>query len=254
MSTPQNIIVPNGAERFIGLQRLETQALGASIHYSKLGNVLYNIYEKTPFSKSLYAFYSANVEPRFRRKKIHAEYSLVMQREFASIEPHLPKVMEKIIGIGPGVAGLEAFISKSCSERKMDEPLIMLIDKTGLDPIHFGFQEKAAVYNSLDISKQTLISNGHTSENIQLVDAEDAQELTEHYSNKVDLVTSLIAWGFHFPVDVYLDLVVTLLRPGGRLIIDVRKDTDGYDRLRSAFSKTETILDDEKFHRVLAIK
>ncbi len=248
------IKVADGAEKYIGLQRLETQALGSKIHYQGFGHVLYCIYERIPFSKSIYRFYSTMIEPRLRREQIFQSYSVVMEREYESIKPHLPSKLETIMGIGPGVAGLEVFLSWHCSFENMPEPHIVLIDKTGVDPIHFGFQKEAAAYNSLATSKKTLIENGHGSGAVETVEAELAAGLINRYRGKVTLVTSLIAWGFHFPVDTYLDLVFDLLEPGGRLIIDVRKGTDGHDLLRKTFGQTTVILDDEKFERVLVEK
>lgn len=55
----------------------------------------------------------------------------------------------------------------------------------------------------------------------------------------LDLVISLVSWGFHFPVSTYLDQVHDLLREGGRLILDLRKRKDQ---------------DTWKYNRVVAIK
>lgn len=246
--------LPNGAEKFIGLQRLETQLLGSAIHYRGFGLILYRIYEKFPFAKSIYGYYSTNIEPRLRRKKIFERYSDVMEREFENIKPHLPIKLTNILGIGPGVAGLEVFLSWQCKVQGLPEPKILLLDKTGVDPIHFGFHETAAAYNSLATSKQTLTANGHSASAIETIEAETASSRLDGYCGKVSLVTSLIAWGFHFPVDTYLGLVTGLLEPGGRLIIDVRKGTDGHDQLRREFGSTTVILDDDKFERVLVEK
>ncbi len=41
---------------------------------------------------------------------------------------------------------------------------------------------------------------------------------------KVSLVTSLIAWGSHFPGDTYLNLVSAFLEPGGHSIIDIPQE------------------------------
>lgn len=42
-----------------------------------------------------------------------------------------------------------------------------------------------------------------------------------------DLIVSLRAWGHHFSVETYIGLVERSLRPGGRLILDIRNSTDG---------------------------
>jgi len=45
----------------------------------------------------------------------------------------------------------------------------------------------------------------------------------------IDVVISLISWGFHYPVETCLDRVHEMLNPGGRLILDVRKQTGGVE-------------------------
>ncbi len=244
------VTFPREAAKYISLQRLETQSLGNAIHYSFLGKIVYFIYEKIPFAKSAYRFYSVHIEPKIRSDSIISKYIEVMNREYNTISMHLGSDLEKVVGIGPGVAGLEVILA----EKHDNKPKIILIDKSGIDPIHFGFHETAAVYNSLDLAKEILISNGQGNENIELIDAEVGTDAIYKHVGTIDLITSLIAWGFHFPVETYVEVAHEILKPGGRLIMDIRKETNGLDVLGEHFDNVEVILDDPKFHRVLAIK
>lgn len=246
--------LPTDAAKFVSLQRLETQALGGTIHYTTLGAAAYKIYEMVPLARQVYRYYSINIEPRLRSKSIIDNYCRIMSREFATIRDYIPSDLNTIIGIGPGVAGLEVLISKHCRSLGNPPPSIILIDKTGIDPVHFGFHEVAAVYNSLDISRNVLVMNGHPPDKVSAIDAEDAADLRGSHVGKIDLVTSLIAWGFHFPIDTYLDLVESLLRPGGCLIVDVRRGTDGRAKVEQKFGSITIIMDDPKFERILAVK
>ena len=240
------------AAKYISLQRLETQALGGKIHYTKLGRIAYKIYEHIPLSKKIFRFYSTSIEPRLRSDKVIAEYSDVMRNEFFTIADHVGENLQTVIGVGPGMAGLEVFLSRYCQEETHSAPLIFLIDKTGIDPIKYGFHEVAAAYNSLEMSRNSLIVNGHPEDKVVAVDADEAEQLLYEHSGKVDLVTSLIAWGFHFPVETYLELMLKLLKPEGRLIMDVRKESGGRETLEKAFESVSVIYDDPKFERVLA--
>jgi hypothetical protein len=51
---------------------------------------------------------------------------------------------------------------------------------------------------------------------------------------QVDLVISLRAWGHHFPVVVYIDLVRRLLKRSGIVILDIRNGTDGIEVMTEA--------------------
>ncbi len=244
------ITIPREAVPYMLLQRLEVQELGAKIHYSILGKWVYKLYEKTPGAKHLYRIYSMKIEPMFRFKRIIEKYVGVMYREFQQIAPYLPENANKIIGIGPGVGGLEAYMSRYYSTKGLS-PEITLIDKSRIDDIYYGFHEEAAAYNSLDIARSVLIDNGHLGNKIICIEADDLHRFDVY---GVDLITSLLAWGFHFPVGAYLDFAFDALRTDGRLIMDVRKETDGLEELEKKFGAFTIILDDPKFDRVLAVK
>jgi len=131
-------------------------------------------------------------------------------------------------------------------------PALILIDKSTIDPIKYGFHETAAAYNSLSLAKNILSDNGQPTEKIYVYESEDVDKCAQQFNGQVDLITSLIAWGFHFPVATYLNFAKALLTNNGQLIIDVRKETDGLTQLKAAFKTIKIIHKDDKFDRVLA--
>jgi len=118
--------------------------------------------------------------------------------------------------------------------------------------VYYGIEEKASFYNSLDIAKLLLINNDVREENIY------TQEVTQdnkiNFKEKFDLVISLISWGFHYPVSIYIDQVHDLLKPDGVLIIDVRKGSGGKDMLKNKFGNIEVITDRQKHERIVVRK
>jgi hypothetical protein len=96
------------------------------------------------------------------------------------------------------------------------------------------------------------MENGISKENIHLL------EVTEEYKidapPEMDLVVSLISWGFHYPLSTYLDQVYNLLRTGGHLIIDLRYREGGLEELEKRFSSVTKISEFTKSCRILAIK
>ena len=254
MTQVQPIILETKAAKYISLQRLEAQALGSSIHYSRLGKLAYKVYCSIPFAKHLYRQYSIHIEPFFRSRTILSKYTQIMTREFDTIQDHLGSSVSKITSIGPGIGGLEIVMSRHLSSKHRPRPYFILVDKSGIDPIHFGFEQQAAAYNSLELLRQTLIANGHSEDGMEVVDAADAPHLLKNHRGSVDLIVSLLAWGFHFPVHTYLDLAKGLLKPTGRIILDVRKGTPGVNDLNESFESIEVIHDDPKFERLLICK
>ena len=243
---------PREAAKYIALQRLETQKLGKSIHYTMLGKIAYQLYEKVPFLKQLFSWYSRQVEPSIRYQSIIEDYTTIMKQEFATVRPHLPTTIKNILGIGPGVAGLEILFSQHYSTMQANAPTLILIDKSKIDPIQYGFHETAAAYNSLALAKSILTDNGQPAKKTYVYEAEATHECMAKFEGQVDLITSLIAWGFHFPVDTYLAFAQKILKKEGQLIIDVRKETNGLAQLKNAFKTVQIIHEDAKFDRVLA--
>ena len=254
MTVVQPFVLQSKAAKYISLQRLEAQALGGSIHYSRFGQLAYKVYCKIPFAKHLYRQYSIHVEPRLRTKTILSKYAQIMTREFDTIQPHLGSSVSKVTSIGPGIGGLEIVMSRHLSSTHQPRPYLILVDKSGIDPIHFGFTQQAAVYNSLELLRQTLIANGHSEDRMEVVEAADSDHLLKSHRNSVDLIVSLLAWGFHFPVSTYLHLAKGLLKPTGRIILDIRKETPGIADLNENFESIEVIHDDPKFERLLICK
>jgi hypothetical protein len=244
--------LPRATARYITLQRLETQGLGRSIHYTRWAKLAYKIYERLPLAKRVFGFYSSTVEPQLRAGAIIRDYTTIMQQEYANMAPHLPPKASHIVGIGAGVGGLEILLARHYVNKGQACPHVTLIDKTGLDAqVHFGFHPVASVYNSLALAQIALVRNGVPATSTTMLEADQAPAWAEQHPHQVDVVTSLIAWGFHFPVATYLSLVQTILKPTGVLMIDVRKGTTGHTELAQAFGKVSVILDDAKFERLL---
>ena len=173
---------PREAAKYIALQRLETQKLGKSIHYTSIGKVAYQLYEKVPFLKQAFSFYSRNIEPAIRHKSIIEDYTSIMIKEFLTIKAHLPSNINNIVGIGPGVAGLEVLLSQYYAPLQKSAPALILIDKSTIDPIKYGFHETAAAYNSLSLAISILMDNGQPSEKIYAYESEDVAKCAQQFN------------------------------------------------------------------------
>ncbi len=154
-----------------------------------------------------------------------------------------PIQINKLLDIGCGIAGVEVFF--------LDSTEIYLIDKTQLDEIYYGFEEKAAFYNSLQIAKENLEFNGKNPEKIHLQEAEENKIL---FNEKFDLIISLLSCGFHYPIETYLDQIYEKLNQGGIFIADIRNQTNGKEKIKEKFGNIEIISKEEKHDRIIARK
>ena len=183
----------------------------------------------------------------FRKKAIMEAYEKDMQDEYDEIKNFLPVKVNNILDIGCGLGGIDVFLNLHYNAQK---PRFYCQDKTKTDTVFYGFNKTAAFYNSLENTKQFLQLNGI--QNINILEADSTYKIST--DEKFDLIISLIAWGYHFPVDTYLDEVYLHLNNNGHLIMDIRKNTNGIEILEQKFSKIIHIKETEKKIRVMAVK
>lgn len=170
-----------------------------------------------------------------------------MQLEYNVIRDHLPNNCFRILDIGCGIAGIDIFIYNHYSSEKI---CFFLLDKSQIDTgVHYGFKQHGEFYNSLSLAKKTMVLNGIPGSNINLLEATENGYIA--IKEPVDLVLSLISWGFHYPVSTYLDNVYEILSDKGVLILDVRKGTDGIQKLENKFGNHYVICDRQKYQRVI---
>src|SRR3989344_4527074 len=154
------------------------------------------------------------------KSRIKRLFSEDMEREYESIKNSLQENPSSVLDIGCGVAGIDVMLTRHYDKvgKKID---LYLLDKTELNKkVFYGLEKTTAYYNSLDVARDFLIANGASKENIHTQEAAGNPIIQ---GKQFDLVISLISWGFHYPVETYLEEVFDLLKPGGKLILDVRK-------------------------------
>jgi SAM-dependent methyltransferase len=234
------LTLPDDAVRFIAFQRAEALLFPRIPGYSLVTRIL---------PRSFYHF-GVTLESRFRTEGLKAFYASDMVAEFNSIRAYLPVTVSAILDIGCGVAAIDALLSEHF---RSSDPEIYLLDKSATDTsVYYGFKPHGAFYNSLETAAIVLRANGVNAAKVHLLEANAANEIA--IAENVDLVLSLISWGFHYPIDTYLRRVYELLNPGGCAILDVRKGTDGKAKLGELFRQVDVINDQRKFERVRAEK
>lgn len=136
-----------------------------------------------------------------------------IRADFEQVAPYLPEECRASLDIGCGLAGFDILLWRA---RKA---FVWLLDRDAFEENpRFGFGDNPSAYCLFSAIEHMMEING-----VPRSDWFALRDLTGQ-PKQVDLVTSFIAWGFHFPVSVYLDAVSKILHPGGRLIIDLRAE------------------------------
>ena len=186
-----------------------------------------------------------------RASEIKTLYAKDMADEYAAIKDHLPENCTSVLDIGCGVAGIDVFIFHHYGAG--DGLNFYLLDKTDVNSkVYYSFNKEGAFYNSLSTARSLLTSNGIHASKIHTMEVTEDSSIET--SEQIDLVISLISWGFHYPVSTYLERVYEILSPGGSLILDVRKDTGGVGEVDRRFGNITVITNFKKYQRILAVK
>jgi SAM-dependent methyltransferase len=231
------IEIPDDALRYLLLQRTDYLALPRR---PLLYRALRHLSRRPPLDAAI------ALESAWRGGAVRRAFNRDMEREYGEIRPHLPRRAVAILDIGCGVGGIDVLL-----HRHYGTPRLYLVDRTETSgKIWYGFQERGAFYNSFDATRRVLLGNRVPEKDLRF--REVNEECRLDIPESVDLVISLISWGFHYPVEVYADQVRALLRPGGRVILDVRKDTDGKAQLEARFPRVTVISETRKKERVVA--
>jgi len=144
---------------------------------------------------------------------ISEEYLTSLRQDYDSIKDYIGEP-KKVLDIGCGIGGIGLFLDNLAEE-------FYLFDKTGENKdLYYGYKPEGCFYNSLELAEKFLRDNGFKS-NLTLLDLSEGQNISN--LKDIDLVISLISWGFHYPVKTYLKQVDNLLSENGKIIIDLRK-------------------------------
>lgn len=179
-------------------------------------------------------------------RNLRMQYEDDIEGEYRSIRAYLPVNCAAIWDIGCGVGGIDVFLY-----HHYQGVLLFLTDFDEISPkLYYGFKQKAAHYNSLSETRDLLSANGVPTSSMKFI------PVMGNPDRKVDLVVSLYSWGYHYPVEEYINRVYSQLSHGGKLVLDVRANTSGVSVLESYFGKNSLYVNPtfNKRNRVIAVK
>jgi hypothetical protein len=153
--------------------------------------------------------------------------------------------IKKSLDIGSGIGGIDFFIAKNNENCQIN-----LLDKSKIEEnVYYGFKEKGAFYNDLELAEKFLKINSVENEIKSYTPESDFSQL-----NDIDLVISLISWGFHYPIDTYIKLLEDVSKKDTILIIDIRNThiEESLEKLKKQnFLLIKEIIHFEKCKRLL---
>lgn len=172
-----------------------------------------------------------------QRTRLKTEYSLtldspqdqinnaltsMMIKDYDMIKDYLPSKVNNSLDIGCGLGLIDIALYNH-----YDNINLHLLDKTNIIDENTsvrGFNKEYIFYNSMDSTKDTLISNGVNKDNIFTYEVSE-DNLKKINQNQYELILSLLSCGWHYSLETYVDLIKNTLSQDGVLILDIRHDT-----------------------------
>lgn len=170
-----------------------------------------------------------------------------IKKDYEYIKNYLPYKCNNILDVGCGIGGIDIMLM----QHYRDKPMFYLfdfIDQVYPNKIKYGFNEKYFGYNSKEQTIKFMKANGMT--NFKYLDAQTGVPLTT--LSNIDIVISLLSWGYHYTVDTYIDQIIPIMSDDGVLIMDVREKTNGIQTLAKYFSSVKIIVTENKADKVIA--
>lgn len=174
------------------------------------------------------------------QEQIDNALTTMMIKDYNMIKNYLPTEVNNSLDIGCGLGLIDiAFFNHYNGKINLH-----LLDKTNIIDENIsvkGFNKEYVFYNSMDSTKDTLISNGVTENSIFTYEVTN-DNIEKLNQNKYDLIVSLLSCGWHYSLETYIDLIKNTLTPNGILILDIRHDTGQLDYAKEHFELFHTII------------
>jgi SAM-dependent methyltransferase len=141
------------------------------------------------------------------------------------------------LDIGCGLAGVDFLLMRDIND--MD---ITLFDLDRVDTeIRYGYSWEPSAYNTRAAVVDFYQLNGTTMPRYVTAFPVDL---------RFDVIISLISYGFHYPVETYLKEVIETLKPGGVLVLDIRKNSGQVEKICRFFRDALLIEDTKSYFRM----
>ena len=170
-----------------------------------------------------------------------------MHAAFVEVEKYWPTVdllpaSVRVVDIGAGLGMYHIFLRQLLRSRgKLSHHYVFDRDATGsVIGLHAGFHSSTGTfpfYSSLACATDIAHASGFRKDEWSAINA-SRDALLGLGEGSVDIVISLVSWGFHYPVNTYAEEVKAILKPRtGRLIITPKLATGQHRSLiRAGFN------------------
>lgn len=177
----------------------------------------------------------------FQIKNIDKKTDNLFRKEFDTFKNFLPKNLENIMDIGCGLGIINIFLNNYYKK----DISFYLLDKNKIDSkIKYGFSRNYESYNNLNETKNLLLKNEIKMSQLNIIDVDRKIEINK----KINLVISLKSMGYHYPIDVYINLLKNCCDSNTIFIFDVSEGYFYNNSFKKYFKFINTIYEESSIH------
>lgn len=186
-----------------------------------------------------------------RTNRSPAEYMRILRNEFRVMKPYLNKSIRNVLDIGCGLGSINVLLNRYLPAVET----FHLLDRSLVEDgkLFGGWGHEGVFYNSLDVAKEFLTTNGVSVEKLHIIEANEKKTIDVPDDN-VDLLISLLSWGFHYPLEYYLDEVERVISDECIWILDIRNHSNQENTLEKRGYDLEILEESTKRNRYLVKK
>lgn len=130
--------------------------------------------------------------------------------DWTQLQPHLPPAPFAALDLGCGVGGVALLLAREGGADRLT-----VVDKSRREHEQGSFDVVGA-------ARELLEANGVASGSVRALSSQDPGLHALLRRERFDLVVSLRALGYMFPYEAYRETLLACLKPGGRLVLDLR--------------------------------
>ena len=177
----------------------------------------------------------------FQNKNLEQITEDLFLKEIKTFKDFLPKSAHNIMDIGCGLGIININLNKIYN----NESNFFLLDKNKIDKkIKYGFSSNYESYNDLNETRNILLANNIQKNRIHIFDVEKNIQI----NTKIDLVISLKSMGYHYPFEIYLDILRLCCTNETKFIFDVSTEYFDENLFHNYFESIKVIYEEKSIH------
>lgn len=157
----------------------------------------------------------SEITDEFFIKKVNEEYSRPLNLILDNVSlPNNPSILD--IGSGSSITDLALY---SYLDKKAK---FYLLDGSVIPPRNYSppiFRRDMAPFNAWDPVLDAIETNQFNRDDFTFMSTNIENDESQWQDVKVDMVISICSCGLHYPIDLYWDKILKVLKPGGYLVI-----------------------------------